>query len=140
MEPFNCPFATAEQAIEELRQETPHILVDIHAEATSEKIALGWHLDGTCTAVVGTHTHVQTADERILTNGTAYMTDVGMCGPMDSVIGSGRDAVIEKFRTGLPRKFEVAKGPAQFCAVAIETDDETGHATKITRVQERDIN
>ena len=140
MEPFACPFACADEVLETLQQETPLIVVDMHAEATSEKMALGWHLDGRCTAVLGTHTHVQTADERILPDGTAYLTDVGMCGPIDSVIGSRREPVIEKFRTGLPRKFEVAKGAAQFCGVVVKADDTTGRAQSITRVQRRDLN
>ncbi len=135
MEPFACPFATADALLGPLRDETPLVLVDIHAEATSEKIALGWHLDGRCTAVVGTHTHVQTADERVLPQGTAYITDLGMCGPRDSVIGTERSLVIEKFITGMPRKFEVARGPAQFNAALITADDQTGRATGIERIQ-----
>lgn len=138
MEPFECPFARADKELAGLRAETKTILVDSHCEATSEKIALGWHLDGRCSAVVGTHTHVQTADEWILPGGTAYITDVGMCGPMYSVIGTKIEAVVQKFRTGLPRPFEVANGPALFSAVLIDTDDNTGKATAITRILKRE--
>ena len=110
MEAFACPFETARREIARLKQSTDTILVDVHAEATSEKIALGWYLDGKCTAVVGTHTHVQTADEQILPGGTAYITDVGMTGPMDSVIGVEKERVIQKFLTGIPTEFKIAKG------------------------------
>ena len=106
----------------------------MHAEATSEKIAMGWFLDGRCSAVVGTHTHVQTADERVLPGGTAYITDVGMTGPMDSVIGVKKELVIEKFLTGLPAEFRVAKDRPGICGVYIQTSDETGLAESITRV------
>jgi 2',3'-cyclic-nucleotide 2'-phosphodiesterase len=138
MEPVECPFDTADREIEALRAETPHILVDMHAEATAEKAALGWHLDGRCSAVVGTHTHVQTADERVLPGGTAYITDVGMTGPQDSVIGVEKELAIGKFVTGMPAKWEVATGRAGICAVVIETDDETGRARRIERVM-RDV-
>lgn len=110
------------------------VVVDFHAEATSEKIAFGWHFDGAVTAVVGTHTHVQTADERILPGGTAYITDVGMTGPHDGVIGMERTAVIARFTTGLPARMEVATGDPRLNAVLIEADDETGRATRITRL------
>jgi len=133
MEPFGCPFAQSNTETSWLRQETNLIFVDMHAEATSEKIALSWHLDGRVTAVLGTHTHVQTADDWIMPKGTAYISDVGMCGPYHSVIGTKRDRVIDKFRTGIPRSFEVASGPAQFCAVLVTADPETGHATQIQR-------
>ena len=105
----------------------------MHAEATSEKVALGWHADGRCTAVIGTHTHVQTADEWIMPGGTAYISDVGMCGPMYSVIGVEREKVIKRFITAMPRKFAPAKGPLMFCAVLIDADNETGRANRITR-------
>jgi hypothetical protein len=134
MEPCDCPFEKTEEAVEELRKETHTILVDMHAEATSEKSALGWFLDGRCTAVVGTHTHVQTADERVLPGGTAYISDVGMTGPRDSVIGVEREIVIYKFRTGLPASFDVAKEPAMVNGVVIESSDETGKAVSIERV------
>jgi metallophosphoesterase (TIGR00282 family) len=134
MEPFDCPFETARREVENLRVHTRTILIDVHAEATSEKIALGWYLDGFCTAVVGTHTHVQTADERILPGGTAYITDVGMSGPRDSVIGVERNLIIKKFLTGMPASFDVAKEKGMLCAVVIESDDETGKAKSITRI------
>ena len=134
MEAYACPFETASREIDSLREETNTILVDMHAEATSEKIAMGWFLDGKCSAVVGTHTHVQTADERVLPGGTAYITDVGMTGPMDSVIGVEKEPVIEKFLTGLPTEFRVAKGSPGICGVYIETDDDSGRAESITRI------
>ena len=134
MEAFACPFETARREIARLKQSTDTILVDVHAEATSEKIALGWYLDGKCTAVVGTHTHVQTADEQILPEGTAYITDVGMTGPMDSVIGVEKERIIQKFLTGVPAEFKVAKGRPTISAVLIETDDDTGKARSIQRV------
>jgi hypothetical protein len=128
------PFRAAERWAEELRQTTPVIIVDFHAEATSEKIALGWHLDGKVSAVLGTHTHVQTADERLLPEGTAYITDVGMTGPRDGVIGMDRGAILEHFLSGLPTRFTVARGPAQLNGVALEIDGD-GRARAITRVQ-----
>ena len=135
LDPFDCPFAAALDAVEAMRAETNTILVDVHAEATSEKVALGWYLDGRCSAVVGTHTHVQTADERILPGGTAYISDVGMTGPMDSVIGVEKDAVIERFLTGLPTDFQVAQGRPGLNGVYLEIDDETGAARSIARIQ-----
>ncbi len=110
------------------------IVVDFHAEATSEKIALGWYLDGRVTAVLGTHTHVPTADTRVLPNGTAYQTDVGMTGPYDSVIGVQKEQVLQRFLTGLPGRFEAAKGDPRFCAVLIECDGSTGRARSIQRL------
>jgi metallophosphoesterase (TIGR00282 family) len=110
------------------------IFVDFHAEATSEKIALGWYLDGRVTAVIGTHTHVPTADERVLPGGTAYQTDVGMSGPYDSVIGVEKDQIINRFLTGMPGKFEAAKGDPRMCAVLIECDGGTGRALSIQRI------
>ncbi len=135
LDPFDCPFAAALEAVEILRPETKTILVDVHAEATSEKVALGWYLDGRCSAVVGTHTHVQTADERILPGGTAYISDVGMTGPTESVIGVEKDAVIERFLTGLPMEFEVAQGRPGLNGVYLEIDDDTGEARSIERIQ-----
>lgn len=133
-----CPFEAAARELARIKDLTPLCLVDMHAEATSEKVALGWYLDGRCTALIGTHTHVQTADEWVLPNGTAYITDVGMCGPIYSVIGVERQVVIEKFLTAMPRKFEVAKGPAMFCAVVIDADEATGRARRIERIFERE--
>ena len=110
------------------------IVVDFHVEATSEKVAMGWHLDGRVTAVLGTHTHVPTADERILPGGTAYQTDVGMSGPYDSVIGVEKDLVLHRFLTGMPGKFEAAKGNPKMCAALVTCDPQTGHASSILRL------
>ena len=110
------------------------MLVDFHAEATSEKIAMGWHLDGKATAVVGTHTHVQTADDQILPQGTAYITDVGMTGPHDGVIGVEREPVIARFLNGLPARFESASGNPKLHAVVVDADGATGKAKSITRL------
>jgi hypothetical protein len=128
------PFAVALQEIDALQSRARLIFVDFHGEATSEKIAMGWHLDGKVTAVVGTHTHVQTADERILPKGTAYLTDVGMTGPHDSIIGVEIDAALGKFRTGLPARFDTATGNPRLNAVIIEADGHTGRATDIERL------
>jgi 2',3'-cyclic-nucleotide 2'-phosphodiesterase len=127
------PFATADRELASLDPETKVILVDIHAEATSEKQAMGWYLDGRVSAVVGTHTHVPTADERILPNGTAYITDVGMTGPHDSVIGMEKGPIIKRFLDGLPARFEVATGDIQMNAVLIEVDSLGGRAVSIAR-------
>lgn len=131
-----CPFRTVEKEIAHLQKETPIILIDFHAEVTSEKVALGWYLDGKVTAVVGTHTHIQTADERILPKGTAYITDLGMTGSRNSVLGVKTELVIQKFLTQLPVRFEVAKGDEVLCGAIIEIDSNTGKAVKIERVQE----
>jgi metallophosphoesterase (TIGR00282 family) len=128
------PFRVAEREIDKIRQRTPIILVDMHAEATSEKLALGWFLDGKVSCVVGTHTHVQTADEQILPQGTAYITDVGMTGPHDGIIGVEREPVINKFLTGLPARFEAASGNPKLHAVVVNVDNDTGRATGIRRV------
>ena len=113
-----------------LRQRTPIIFVDFHAEATSEKIAMGWHLAGKVTAVVGTHTHVQTADDRILPGGTAYITDVGMTGPHDGIIGVEREPALARFLNGMPARFETASGDPRLHAVVVAADAETGRATR----------
>jgi 2',3'-cyclic-nucleotide 2'-phosphodiesterase len=118
------PFRKADELLASLLADVALVLVDIHAETTSEKIALGWYLDGRATAVVGTHTHVATADERVLPEGTAYITDVGMTGPHTGVIGMDRAAIVKKFLDGLPARFEVAQGDVQMNAVLIETDDD----------------
>ena len=110
MKPIDCPFRTAEREIEKMKKYAKIIIIDMHAEATSEKEAMGWFLDGRVSAVIGTHTHVQTADESILPGGTAYITDVGMTGPFNSIIGIRKDAVFERFLTQIPNKFDVAKG------------------------------
>jgi 2',3'-cyclic-nucleotide 2'-phosphodiesterase len=134
MTPIDDPFAVAAREIEALRAKTRVIVVDFHAEATSEKIAMAWHLDGRATAVLGTHTHVQTADERLLPKGTACMTDVGMTGPHDSIIGVTVEAAMSRFLTGMPAKFEAATGVARLNAVIITADPATGKATAIERV------
>lgn len=135
MQSLDCPFRTAQAEVERLRAITPNILIDFHAEATSEKIAFGHYMDGKVSAVVGTHTHVQTADEEILAGGTAYITDVGMTGPVNSVIGIDREQIVSRFLTQMPRKFEVASGKALFCAVVIEIDPATGKSSAIQRLQ-----
>ena len=134
MTPIDDPFAVAVREVEALRAKTRVIFVDFHAEATSEKVAMGWHLDGRVTAVVGTHTHVQTADERILPKGTAYQTDVGMTGPHDSIIGVDVEAALSRFLTGMPTRFEAATGPGRLHAVIVTADPATGKAKAIERV------
>jgi len=134
MNNLDCPFRCADREIAKLKEETPIIFVDFHAEATSEKISLGWYLDGRVSAVIGTHTHVQTADERILTAGTAFMTDAGMTGSFDSVIGVRKEEAIQKFVTQLPAKFEVAKKDIRINAVVIEVDEKSGLASNIERI------
>lgn len=134
--PLENPFLAIDREVTALREETPVIFVDFHAEATSEKIAMGWHLDGRVSAVMGTHTHVQTADERILPNGTGFICDAGMCGPLDSVIGSKVDPVLYRFRTGRPVKFAVAHGPVRVCGAWVEVDTATGRTLHIERVCE----
>ncbi|PLR77710.1 TIGR00282 family metallophosphoesterase [Bacillus sp. V3-13] len=135
MTPVDCPFKKADQLIEEARKRTPIIFVDFHAEATSEKQGMGWYLDGRVSAVVGTHTHVQTADARILPAGTAFLTDVGMTGPYDGILGVERDAVLKRFLTALPVRFEVTKeGRTQLSAVVIDIDKQDGKAKKIQTI------
>ncbi|HPC75061.1 MAG TPA: TIGR00282 family metallophosphoesterase [Syntrophales bacterium] len=134
MKPVDCPFRVAESEIRKLRNRTNVIIVDMHAEATSEKQALGWFLDGEVSAVIGTHTHVQTADEQILPKGTAYITDVGMTGPFDSVIGVEKEMVIERFLTYRPNKFDVARGDVRLQGAVVDIDPETGRARAIERL------
>jgi metallophosphoesterase (TIGR00282 family) len=133
--PLDCPFAAAVQLVEQARKRTKYIFVDFHAEATSEKQALAWYLDGRISALVGTHTHVQTGDERILPQGTGYLTDVGMCGPSDGILGMERETVIKRFLTQLPVRFEVAAGPTQLNAVLITLDRTTGKTTHMQRIR-----
>lgn len=133
--PSDCPFRTADDILSELRQKHKCILVDFHAEATSEKIAMGWHLDGRASFVVGTHTHVQTNDERILPGGTAYLTDAGMTGPRDGVLGMERESVIRKFITGLPSRFQVADTKWILSGACAEIDEATGRATSIRTIR-----
>ena len=128
MESVECPFRTSREAIEELKKETPIVVIDMHAEATSEKIALGWYLDGMASAIVGTHTHVQTADERILPKGTAYITDLGMTGPHDSVIGRKIEQILTRFITQLPTRFEMAENNVQLQGAVVDIDEKTGKA------------
>lgn len=135
MEPLRCPFDLADKIVNEMSQHVKVIIVDMHAEATSEKIAMGWYLDGRVSAVVGTHTHIQTADDRILPKGTAYLTDLGMTGPYDSVIGRVKDAVLKKLRTAMPARFDVAEGDVKACGVVLRIDTETGRAKSIERFQ-----
>ena len=137
MDALECPFRTSMQAVEELSQETRIIIVDIHAEATSEKIALGWYLDGKVSAVLGTHTHIQTADERILPGHSAYLTDAGMTGPYDSVIGRKIEDVLERFVTSIPTRFEVASDNVMLCGAVIDIDERTGKANSIARIQKK---
>ncbi|HPU74867.1 MAG: TIGR00282 family metallophosphoesterase [Firmicutes bacterium] len=136
MQPIDCPFVRGRRAVDEIGSSADIIVADFHAEATSEKQALGIYLDGAVAAVVGTHTHVQTADERVLPGGTAFITDLGMCGPVDSVIGMDADTVIPRFITALPSRFAVAKGPVIVSGVIIEADHSTGRARGIQRLME----
>ncbi|MBM3249986.1 MAG: TIGR00282 family metallophosphoesterase [Candidatus Omnitrophica bacterium] len=139
MEPLDCPFKAALSCAEEILKKTKVIIVDIHAEATSEKVALGWYLDGKASCVIGTHTHIQTADERVLPKGTAYLTDAGMTGPHDSVIGRRVEDVLERFVTAIPTRFEVASENVQLQGAILDIDDETGRARSIVRVREKSI-
>jgi len=137
MEALDCPFKAALAAAQELAQETKIIIVDIHAEATSEKVALGWYLDGKVSAIFGTHTHIQTADEKILPRGTAYITDVGMTGPYDSVIGRRVEDVLTRFLSSIPVKFEVAENNIQLHGALVDIDEQTGKARSILRIQKK---
>jgi 2',3'-cyclic-nucleotide 2'-phosphodiesterase len=134
MHPIDDPFAVVMAEIEKLQKRAKVIFVDFHAEATSEKVAMGWHLDGKVTAVVGTHTHVQTADERILPKGTAYLTDVGMTGPHDSVIGVEIEPALGRFLNAMPARFDVATANPRLNAVIVDADEKTGRATDIERL------
>ncbi len=135
MSPLECPFRTVDRVLAELPAEVKTIVVDVHAEATSEKLALGWYLDGRVSAVVGTHTHVQTADERILPGGTGYITDVGMTGPLNSVIGMKKEIILERFLTQRPQPFKVASANIQLQGVLLDIEA-TGRCRAISRVQE----
>lgn len=137
MQPVECPFRTSREEVKRIRKITPNIFVDMHAEATSEKIALGWYLDGLITALAGTHTHVQTADEKILPEGTAYITDVGMTGPFDSVIGRRKEEILARFITQMPVKFQMAEADIWLNACLIDFDEKTGKANTIERVQKK---
>ncbi len=137
MQCLDCPFAWADRELEGLQSRAEVTVVDFHAEATSEKQAFARYVDGRATAVIGTHTHVQTADEQVLPDGTAYITDCGMSGPVDSIIGTEIGAVLARYRTQMPRRFTVEPGPVDICGVLIDVDPETGCATDIQRVKER---
>jgi 2',3'-cyclic-nucleotide 2'-phosphodiesterase len=132
---LDCPFRKADEEISRLRRETPIIVVDMHCEATSESQAMGWYLDGRVSAVVGTHRHVQTADERILPKGTAYITDLGLTGPTDSVIGVDPEIALQRFLTQMPHRFEPAKGPAALQGAVIRINPESGHGLSIERLR-----
>jgi len=137
LNPIDCPFLRIKDIVESMRSKTNIILVDFHAEATSEKIALGWYLDGKVSTVYGTHTHVQTADETVLPDGTAYITDIGMTGPFRSVLGRDIEAVINRFVTQMPHYFKVASDDIRMTGVIVEIDTESGNAVSIKRVQEK---
>ena len=134
MPAIDCPFRTADALLATIPPEVKIRIVDMHAEATSEKQAMGWYLDGRVTAVLGTHTHITTADETVLPQGTAYVTDLGMTGPYDSVIGVDKQTIIQKFLDQIPARFDVAKGDVRLAAALIEADLETGHARSIQRI------
>ena len=135
MKNLDCPFRAADSLIEELRRETPIIFVDFHAEATSEKQAMGFYLDGRVSAVIGTHTHVQTADDRILAGGTGYLTDVGMSGSQDAIIGNEKKTAMERFLTQLPVRLEVAKKDPLLCGVLLTLNEKSGCCEAIERIQ-----
>lgn len=135
MVPVDCPFRAVDKILEELKKETKIIIVDMHAEATSEKIAMGWYLDGKVSAVIGTHTHVQTADEKVLPEGTGYITDAGMTGPHDSVIGIKKEIILQRFLLQMPIRFDVASGDVHFEGVVVEIDENSGRTTGIKRIQ-----
>ncbi len=134
MPTLDCPFSAADNALAQARKQTPVVIVDFHAEATSEKQAFGWYVDGRVSAVLGTHTHVQTADERILPNGTAFITDVGMTGPYDSVIGSAPALALDRFLLQMPVRLEPAGGDSRLCGAIVEVDEVSGKAQSIRRV------
>lgn len=135
MEAMDCPFRKADELLPALKEKTKVILVDFHAEATSEKAAMAWHLDGRVSFVVGTHTHVPTGDERILPGGTGFMTDAGMTGPYDSVIGVKKEIILQRFITKRGKKFEVASGDPWLCGVLFEVDQDTGQTLKVQKIR-----
>jgi metallophosphoesterase (TIGR00282 family) len=136
MPPVDCPFQCADAILKKISSQCDMIIIDFHAEATSEKMGLAWYLDGKVSCIAGTHTHIQTADSRILPEGTAYISDLGMVGAWNSILGMEKEAVIKKFVTGLPARFTVAKGEAVFCGIIVTINPKTGRAENITRVQE----
>jgi metallophosphoesterase (TIGR00282 family) len=131
-----CPFRAVQAEVARLRQQTRIIIIDLHAEATSEKMAMGWFLDGQVSAVIGTHTHVPTADEQVLPKGTAFISDVGMTGPHDSVLGRDKEAVIRRFVTQMPQRLEVAEGNVLLNGVIVDVDENTGLARSIERIRD----
>ncbi|MCY7473124.1 TIGR00282 family metallophosphoesterase [Bacillus safensis] len=132
--PIDCPFQKVDELIKEASKRTPFIFIDFHGEATSEKQAMGWYTDGRASCVVGTHTHVQTADNRVLPKGTAYISDVGMTGPYDGILGVDRETIIKRFKTSLPVRFEIAEGRTTLSAVIVEIDEQSKKAVKIDRI------
>ena len=138
MAPMDDPFRSTRAALDTLRSATPVLIVDMHGEATSEKMAMGWYLDGKASAVIGTHTHVPTADERILAGGTAYITDVGMTGSFDSVIGMEKDAALARFLTHMPERLSSAQKDSRLCGVVLDIDDATGRPRSIDRLMVND--
>ncbi|MBN1826075.1 MAG: TIGR00282 family metallophosphoesterase [Candidatus Eisenbacteria bacterium] len=136
LEGADCPFRAADAVLPRIARETPILFVDMHAEATSEKVAMGWHLDGRVSAVIGTHTHVQTADERLLPGGTAYITDAGMTGPQDSVIGVKTELILKRFLTQMPVRFEASTRNPYVHGVVVDVDRETGRSLRIERIRE----
>ncbi len=138
MQPIDDPFRVGLSHVIEIGDKCDVVVVDLHAEATSEKMAFAYYVDGRAACVYGTHTHVQTADERVLPGGTAYITDIGMTGPSESIIGMQPEAIIRRFTTGLPSKFDVAKGPVMLCGVVLDVDESSGKARAITRIR-RDV-
>ncbi len=136
LKPIDCPFQRVQEAIALIREQTRIIIVDFHAEATAEKMAMGWFLDGEVSSVIGTHTHIPTADERILPKGTAYITDVGMCGAHDSVLGMRVESSLKRLMTGIPYRLEPADSNVNICGVLIEIDEDTGKARSIRRIKE----
>ncbi len=135
MKSLECPFRVGEKEVRRLKEETEIVIVDFHAEATSEKMAMGWFLNGRASAVLGTHTHVQTSDERILSGGTAYITDAGMTGPMDSVIGIRKEVALDRFLTQIPWKFDVGTDEVVLQGVVLDIDEETGRSLHIQRIR-----
>jgi len=134
MFPIDCPFQTGEVKIRQMAEKTRIIIVDFHAEATAEKLSFAWYFDGRVSAIIGTHTHVQTADERILPRGTAYITDVGMTGAFDSVIGMKREVAVHRFRLQTPQKYQISDENVRFCGVIVDIDRKTGKSIKIKRL------
>jgi len=137
MQSVDCPFKIAKKEVESLKRKSRIIIVDMHAEATSEKVALGWYLDGEVSAVIGTHTHIQTADEKILPGGTAFISDAGMTGPYDGVIGRKKEQILARFLSQMPTKFEMAEGDIQLHGVIVDIDSKTGKANSIKRIQKK---